>query len=306
MKKSVYFPLAVSAISVANSLYAATPEGSIRLEAGTEYDSNLGVVELDQYSTQSDWAALLNARLNGRWKANEKLDVKAGYYYLTKTYQDNENFDLDLQQLFADASYNFDVVTLGASYHNADAELADRDFLQLQQTSLYASRLFNNRIFLRAAANYQDKDFPGNAGRNAQNTGVAGDVFIFFQQGNTFLAAGFTREEEEAVQNQFNYDALSLRASINHKFQAWGKPSKLQLGVRYHDRDYSAAMRSTDDNQTDVFRSDNHRVTSIEWEINLTPKITATSKIERGNYESNLAAANYSETLASVTFGVTF
>ena len=123
MKKYVYFSLAVSAISVANSLYAATPEGSIRLEAGTEYDSNLGVVELDQYSTQSDWAALLNARLNGRWKANEKLDVKAGFYYLTKTYHDNENFDLALQQLFADASYNFDLFTLGASYHHADAEL---------------------------------------------------------------------------------------------------------------------------------------------------------------------------------------
>lgn len=306
MKKYVYFPLAVSAISLANSLYAATPEGSIRLEAGAEYDSNLGVVELDQYSTQSDWAALLNARLNGRWKASEKLDVKAGYYYLTKTYHDNENFDLALQQLFADASYHFDLLTLGASYHHADAELADRDFLQLQQTSIYASRLFNKRIFLRAAANYQDKDFPGNDGRNAQNTGIAGDVFVFFQQGNTFLAAGFTSEEEEAAQDQFNYDALSLRASINHKFQAWGKPSKWQLGVRYHDRDYSTAMMPTDDNQPDVFRSDNHRVTSIEWEINLTPKVTATSKIERGNYESNLAAANYSETLASVTFGVTF
>lgn len=301
MKKYLYLPLFIGAIGFAKSLYAASPEGSIRLEAGTEYDSNLSVVELDQYSAQSDWAALLNARLNGRWKANDKLDLKAGYSYLTKTYQDNESFDLAIQQMFADASYNFDVFTLGASYHNADAELAERDFLQLQQTSLYASRLFNNRIFVRAAANYQDKDFPGNAERNARNTGVAGDVFVFFQQGNTFVTAGFTREEEEAIQDQFNYDALSLRASINHKFSVWGKASKLQLGMRYHDRDYSSAISATDSR-----RSDNHRIANVEWEIYLTPKITATSKIEKGNYESNFAAADYSETLASVTFAVTF
>jgi len=306
VNKHLYFPIFITAIGFVNFVYAATPEGSVRLEAGTEYDSNLSVVELDQYSTQSDWAALLNARLNGRWKASDKLDLKAGYYYLTKTYQDNESFDLAIQQLFADASYNFDVFTLGASYHNADAELAEKDFLQLQQTSLYASRLFNNRIFVRAATNYQDKDFPGNAERNARNTGIAGDVFVFFQQGNTFVAAGFTREQEDAAQDQFNYDALSLRASINHKFPVWGKASKVQLGMRYHDRDYSAATIPTDDGQTDSFRSDNHRVANIEWEIHLTPQITATSKIESGDYQSNFAAADYSETLASVTLAVTF
>lgn len=306
MKNYYYFPLIVSALGLANPLIAASPEGSLRLEAGTEYDSNLSVVELDQYSTQSDWAALLNARLNGRWKASDKLDLKAGYYYLTKTYQDNQSFDLAIQQMFADASYNFDLFTLGASYHNANADLAERDFLQLQQTTFYASRLFNQRIFVRAAANYQDKDFPGNAERNARNTGVAGDVFIFFQQGNTFLAAGFTSEEEDAAQNQFNYDAISLRASVNHKFPAWGKASKVQLGMRYHDRDYSADMIPTDDNQAGSLRSDNHQVANIEWEIHLTPQLTATSKLERGNYESNFAAADYSETLASVTFAVTF
>lgn len=306
MNKYLYLPLLVSVIGFAKPLYAASPEGSIRLEVGTEYDSNLSVVELDQYSTQNDWAALLNARLNGRWKASDKLDLKAGYYYLTKTYQDNESFDLAIQQMFADASYNFDVFTLGASYHNADAELAERDFLQLQQTSLYASRLFNNRIFVRAATNYQDKDFSGNAERNARNTGVAGDVFVFFHQGNTFVAVGFSREEEEAAQDQFNYDALSLRASINHKFSALGKASKVQLGMRYHDRDYSAAMIPADDNQPDSRRSDTHRVVNIEWEMYLTSKITATSKIERGKYESNFAAADYLETLASVTFAVTF
>lgn len=302
MKHYLSLALIVSVIGVANTLQAATPKGTIRLEAGTEYDSNLSVIELDQFSTQSDWAALLNARLNGRWKATDKLELKGGYSYLSKTYQDYENFDLVIKQLSAEVSYQFEPITLGASFHNADAELADNDLLTLRQTSLYASRLFNNRVFLRGAVNFQDKNFPGNGGRNAHNTGVAGDVFVFFQQGNTFLAAGFTQEDEDATQKQFDYTAFSLRASINHKFSAWGKASKVQLGMRDHDRDYSAAISASENN----LRSDNHRVAHIEWELQLTPKVSATSKIERGDYQSNFAAADYSETLASVTFAVTF
>jgi hypothetical protein len=305
MKHYLSLSLIVSAIGLANTLHAATPTGSIRLEAGTEYDSNLSVIELDQFSTQSDWAAVLNARLNGRWKATDKFELKGGYSYLSKTYQDYENFDLAVQQLFADASYQFAPVTIGASFHNADAELADKDLLTLQQTSLYASRLFNQRVFLRGAVNFQDKEFPGNGGRNARNTGFSGDIFVFFNKGATLIATGFSREEEDANQAQYDYDATSLRASISHKFPVWGKSSKVQLGMRYHNRDY--LTNTPADNSAEEFRrADTHRVTTLEWEINLTPKIIATSKIERGNYKSNLAAADYSETLGSITFAVTF
>ncbi|WP_062061765.1 hypothetical protein [Cellvibrio sp. OA-2007] len=301
MKHFLSVSLIVSAIGLANTLHAATPKGTIRLEAGTEYDSNLSVIELDQFSTQSDWAAVLNARLNGRWKATDKLELKGGYSYLSKTYQDYDDFDLAIQQLFADVSYQFEPVTIGASFHNADAELADKDLLTLQQTSFYASRLFNQRVFVRGAVNFQDKDFPSNGERNARNTGFAGDVFVFFNQGATFIATGVTQEQEDANQASFDYDATSLRASINHKFSVWGKNSKVQLGTRYHARDYSDITSAVNSR-----RADTHRVTNIEWEINLTENIIATSKIERGNYESNFAAADYSETLGSIIFAVTF
>lgn len=301
MKLCTSLALILSGIGLTNTLQAATPKGDIRLEAGTEYDSNLSVAELDQFSRQSDWAALLNARLNGRWEATDRLELKTGYSYLSKTYQDNKNFDLAIQQLFADVNYQFDWAKLGASIHHADAELADKDLLTLQQTSVYASRLFNQRVFMRGAVNFQDKDFPGNGERNARNTGFAGDVFVFFNQGATFIATGVTQEQEDASQASFDYDATSLRASINHKFSIWDKNSKIQLGTRYHARDYSDITSAVDSR-----RADTHRVTNIEWEINLTENLIATSKIERGNYESNFAAADYSETLGSITFALTF
>ncbi|MCE3253301.1 MAG: hypothetical protein K0Q67_2321 [Cellvibrio sp.] len=301
MKKHFFFPLLIGAIELLQPVYAATPSASINLEAGTEYDSNLSVVELDQYSTESDWATLFNARLNTQWKATEELKLKAGYSFVSKTYQDNEEFDLAIQQLFADASYDFSLLTLGASYHYADATLADQDFLQLQQTSLYASHLFNNRIFVRGAANFQDKKFPDNSERNASNNGLAGDMFIFFQQGKTFIAIGISSEEEDAVQDQFSFDGISLRSSINHKFSTWGKTSELQLGWRYQDRDYSAVTP-----ELEARRHDRNNIISIEWEINLTPTIVATSKVERGDYQSNLPAADYSETLASLMLSARF
>lgn len=306
MKKLFFYsffciPFLASAIAQSNPVAAATPSTSIQLDAGTEYDSNLNIVELDQYSTASDWAAVFNARLNSQWQATDAVNLKAGYSYTSKNYRDQDEFDLTIQQLFADVSYNFSLLTLGASYHYADATLGGADFLKLQQTSLYASRLFNNRIFVRGALNHQDKDFPDTAERNASNNGLAGDVFVFFREGKTFIAAGFSSEEENAAQDQFSFDGTSLRGSINHKFSAWGKANKLQLGWRYQDRDYAGVTP-----EIDARRYDRNQIINFDWEINVTPKIIAIGRIERGNYQSNLPAANYSETLASLLLSARF
>lgn len=301
MKKLFCFAFFISTTALVNPVGAVTPDTSFNLEGGTEFDSNLSVVELDQYSTESDWAAVFNARLNSQWQATKDVNLKAGYSYASKTYREHGEFDLDIQQLFADTSYNFKLLTIGASYHHADAALAGKDFLRLQQTSLYASRLFDNRIFVRGALNHQEKNFPDTAERNASNNGLAGDVFVFFQQGKTFLAAGVSSEAESAAVDQFSFDGVSLRGSINHKFSTWGKANKLQLGWRYQSRDYVGVTP-----EIDARRYDRNQIINLDWELNVTPKIVAISRIERGNYQSNLPAADYSETLASLILSARF
>lgn len=293
--------LLAALISPTIGAQAAGAKVKFELETGAEYDSNLAVAELDQYSAASDWAIIANARLSGQWKPSANASIKGGVSYNSKTWQDLGNYDLAIPQFFIDGNYDFFWATLGASYHHADAKLDGTDFLTLQQSSLYISRLFNKRIYLRGAVNYQEKDFPAFAERNAHNLALGGDMFIFFNKAKTFVALGFNRDDEEAIADHFGYDGTTLKTSINHRFSLWDKESKIQLGVRYEDRDYAAVNP-----ELEAVRADTRKIANIEWQIETTEWLTLATKLERGDYQSNLEIADYSETLASVTLKASF
>lgn len=288
-------------IASATQVAAATPSAKFELETGAEYDSNLSVIELDKNSAEGDWSALANVRFNSQWQASEKIKLKGGLGYSSKAYQDFSEFDLVIKQASADASYDFNVLTLGLSYHYADAELDDQDFLTLQQRSLYISRLINQKIFLRAAVNDQDKQFPGISTRNADNQNLSGDAFFFFNQGKTFFILGLTGETENAGANEFDYDGVNFRTSINHQFSLGNIKNRVQLGYRYEQRDYSALTPAIA-----AKRADERRISTLEWQIETTQWLSLVGKVERGNYASNLAAANYSETISSLTLKASF
>src|SRR5690606_33372262 len=142
--------------------------------------SSLKVDGLERTVHQNDNPRLLRGDLKAEWEATENPPLKGGYYYLGRNYRDKSEFDLASHMGFGDLSYDFDLATLGASHYLAHAELDDRDFLTLNQTSVYASRLFDQRLFVRVAANVRDKAFEGRPQRDADNVGVEGDVYLFF------------------------------------------------------------------------------------------------------------------------------
>ncbi|WP_049631690.1 hypothetical protein [Cellvibrio sp. pealriver] len=297
------FPGLLLAALISQTFCAHAAERNVKfeLETGTEYDSNLAVVELDQYSAASDWAIVANARIHGQWKPTTKASLKGGVSYNSKTWQDLSSYDLAIPQFFIDGNYDFSWATLGASYHHANAKLDGTDFLTLQQSSVYVSRLFNKRVYLRGAVNYQEKDFPAFAERNAHNLALGGDMFIFFNNAKTFVALGINRDDEEAIADHFGYNGTTLKTSINHRFSLWDKENKIQLGARYEDRDYAAVNP-----ELDAVRTDTRKIANIEWQIETTEWLTLATKLERGDYQSNLEIADYSETLASITLKARF
>lgn len=269
--------------------------------AGLEQDSNLNIVELDKNSSQSDIALLLGAKADGKWQANEKLALSGGYSLFTKNFQHQSEYNLMLHQFSADANYNLGLFTWGASYHYADANLDKDNFLELQQNSIYITKLINNRVYLRAAATLQDKQFAGRSERNAENVGFSGDIFVFFNEGKTFVALGLTQENENAKLQELDYNADTLKAKISHQYSGWDKQQKLQLGWRYAVRDYAGTNPVIERERYDSAHS-----TELEWEVNFNPTIAIVTKVEYSQYDSNLPSAKYSETRTSATLKARF
>jgi hypothetical protein len=291
------------AISAAGLLLTANAYGEkaktkfdAELEAGAEYDSTLSVEELDRSTNQSDTAALLNGKLNGQWGATDRLTLKAGYSYQGKNYEDNSDFDFAIHQWHGDAAYDFSHFTLGASHYLAMADLDGNDLLDLNQSSIYASKLFDNHIFVRLAGNFKDKDFDSRPERDADSTGLEGDVYFFFNNARSFVSVGISSDEEDARSAELDYDSLGLKSKIQNKFTLLGKASKASLSYRYTDRDY--------DNITPQLggpRSDRRQVAKLEWEMEMMPHLDIISALEYGDYDSNLNSVDYTETLASLS-----
>ncbi|MES2822566.1 MAG: surface lipoprotein assembly modifier [Pseudomonadota bacterium] len=305
MKFYNFFSLNLLALNMFCAAALANDAQSTKVTAevavGLEHDSNVNIVELDKNSRQSDIAALLGAKIYGKWQASEKLLLSGGYSASAKTYQHESTYDLFLHQFSADASYTMDLFTWGASYHCVDANLNKKDFLELQQNSVYLAKLINSRIYLRAAINLQDKQFSGRAERNAENIGFTGDMFVFFNEGKTFVALGLTNENENSRLDELDYSAETLKVKLSHQYPALGKQQKLQLGWRYAVRDY-AGVNSTIERE----RYDSAHISELEWEVNFTAKIATMAKVEYSQYDSNLPSADYSETRTSITLTARF
>lgn len=293
--------MTLSAIFIVSNAYASTPTANFELGAGAQYDSNLNIVELDKNSHEGDTASILNAKADAQWKATDKFTLSGGYAYSTKLYQNNEEYNLAINQFSADANYDFDVLTLGANYNVAKAELDKKSFLDLTQTSVYISKLIDNRIYLRAATNFQEKSFATISDRNATNAGLAGDAFIFFNEGKTFIALGISNENEDAKAKEFDYKGTTLKTKLSNKLSLWEKDNKIQFGLRYFTHDYSGITP-----EINKERYDSGHIADIEWELAFTPHISMLTKVEVSKYDSNLAAANYSDTSTSITLKARF
>lgn len=287
----------VAALAQSNS--AVTFSGAI--EAGAEYNSNVSVPELETASGTGDMAATADARLDMNWKPVERLSVDAGYSFSAQRYQDVDIFDLDMHLVYADASYDFDVFTIGANHYYADADLGGRDFLILKQTSVYAGKMIGEQIYLRGAINTADKSFTGLAARNAKTEGVSVDAFWFFNQGRSSMSFGYAWDDEEARAREFAYEADTLRVRYNNRFDLFGKDSDLQIGLRTQHRDYKGITPAIG-----VPRNDRQTVADARLKVQLNPVLAVSGKLERGDFSSHLPSADYTENRVSLSLQASF
>jgi len=271
------------------------------LATGVEYNSNVSVAELESASGQSDIAATVDAGLDMSWQATGQLTVSGGYSFSSQSYQDFDNFDLDMHMLYADISQDFERFSVGANHYYADAKLGGDDFLILNQSSVYVGRLINEQWFVRGALNISDKSFSGFAARDADTSGLSLDAFWFFNQGRSSLVLGYAYDDEDTRSQAFAYEADTLRIRYSNSFMLLGLESDLQLGLRTQQRDYKGITPSIG-----VPRDDNHYIADTSLKMNVQPWLAVTGKLERGNYQSRLPRADYSEERVSLNVEISF
>lgn len=300
-------------MALAAPLHAATPEPapqqeqrealdfSASIAAGVEYNDNLTVTELETAAGTGDTAATLEANADVNWQADANTAVAAGYSYSGSRYQDIDAYDLDLHLLYADLSHDFAALTLGTNYYFADARLGGDSFLELNQYSLYAGKLFADTWYLRGALNFIDKQFDVFDARDADNEGFGVDLYRFFNAGRSNVTLGYTYEDEDTRGPAFDYSADTLRLRLNHRFTLAARDARVLLGYRWQDRDYANATPAIG-----VPRDDSQHIAEAQLEVEMIENLALTAGWEYGDYDSRLASADFTSNRVALAMRLSF
>lgn len=288
------------------------------LAGGLEHDSNVTVDELNASSDQSDEAWVFGAGLEGILKPTEALNLTLGYDLSGRRYHNLDRFDQDIHLLSADLSYDFDPVTLGASYHYSYATLDSDRFLDFRRTSLYLGSLIGESVYLLASVQDKSKDFNEGTARDSDIRGGSFDAFFFFNQARSNLVFGVDLDDEDARSDAYDNRLLRFRVALVHRFTVGGQDSRFRLGWRYEDQEYDEVVITEEDNRplNDFLtrdlaertsqRVDKARVVEASWRLGLNEVFSLEPKLSYGHYTSTIDSADYDRFVAGVSLRAGF
>lgn len=294
---------ASNAVNETGGIAAAPAERPVTfsLGSGVEYDSNVAVLELDASSNAGDAAALFEFGVNYDKPGEGVFDFRTGYNFSQTQHEDFEAFDVGIHRGSATFAWDLEGVDTGANLQYAHAELDGEEFLVLEQFSPYVQKLMSERLFLRFALAHTEKTFAGNPERDAEAASLSSDAYVFLNGLTTYMVFGHRYNDEDALDNQFDYSGHELKLQLNRRFEAGSRTLTFKTYLRYETRDYSNPTLSIGERR----RDDRYQLEALA-ELPLGEHVLATFGYKHADNQSNLPNLDFAENVYSVEFSADF
>ena len=281
--------------------FVQNSEWSFELSAGVESDSNVSVSELDQNTRSGDTALRLRAEVDFETQLSEQTELKLGYTFSDKSFDEFSNFDLQTHLASATLSHDFDVVKLGLTARYIDAHLGGEGFQSFTQVSPHISGFASKKLFLRGAYTLSDKSFDIQTTRDADVHTLDLDAYYFIDGSKRYVSLGLERETSDAVDSQFSYDGFGFNLRFTQRFDFRGQRARARAGWRFETRDYDGITPSLG-----TQREDDRNRFQAELELPLNESLFVALDYEYGDFSSNLPSADYDQHVFTARLGVRF
>ncbi|KWV95499.1 outer membrane beta-barrel protein [Erythrobacter sp. AP23] len=263
---------------------------SLELEAGTIYDSQLVVDEIDVEQAEGDVAFRFGADVEYQPVDTDSFELEFGYDFGQSVYLDFDEFNLQSHVADVNASTRIGGARVGARYAFSHFRLGGDGLFDMHTVTPSVSGFVADGLFARAFYTYNDKDFATLDGRDATGNQVGASLFKFFADNAGFVSISGRWEDEDTVDPQFDYSGFVVGADLRVPIAGGRDGPRLQFGVDYRDRDYDSITPSIGEIRTeDRFRGD----------VELTVPISERFSVEVGyrytDRNSNLPSADYTE-----------
>lgn len=274
---------------------------TVELAAGVEYDSNVSVIDVDDNTGAGDIAAVFDGEFEFAPDLGEDSSFTLGYSFSQSLYETFDDFNLQSHLASVDASHDLGIFEIGGAYRFAHSRLGGDSFLTLNQFSPSLSRFFGDNLYVRGEYAYTDRNFIGRTDRDGKSNAAAGDLYYFMNGARTYFAVGYRYEKENAVDPQFDFKGDAFRARFSQRFPMGARDGHFRVGYRYENRDYSSITPSIG-----ALREDKRHRFNAEIEVPFGKALFARLNAEYGDFQSNLPAADFNQTVVSARLGLRF
>jgi len=297
---SCFLILAHMPIALANSGVDPKISWKVAGTVGLLDDSNVGVDELDQLSTQGDSAITLSAKAGAKIQLAERVELRASVSLSDKSFNDFDQFDLTTSLFSLQSSYDFLKFKFGGGMRYISTDLASNSFLSNQQLYAFATHRLNKRWFFRGELNFADKEFDLESSRDTSREKIGIDAYYFLDGTKRLWSYGlqFADEQSESNNDQFSRDITTVKVKYSQLTNVFARDVRLEAQVRYQTRDYGAV-----DSRIGEVREDDRVRAKISAEVPIADKWFILGEYEYSDYSSNLPSADYSQNLFSIKVG---
>ena len=274
---------------------------SLSAVAGVEFDDNVTTSETDTTTSKDDGAAVME--VSGRYKLLEQPDreLEAGYDFYQSAYFDLEDFNLHSHSFSLAGSQDLWDVDTGLSYRFTTTRLGNERFLDVASLSPSIGYMVTTGWYAMARYEFHNKNFQASPGRDAHQSAVGVDHFVFFQSNKAYASFGYRRENENSNGAEFDYTGDVLRAGWHAPWPALGPEGIIDLSYRYTTRDYDEITASIGRK-----RDDERHSFSIALARRVTDSLLGRLRYQYTSADSNLRSADYDQNVVSLTFEYAF
>lgn len=299
MKKHI----AAIALLAASVNTAQAKDWWIDVEGRVIYDDNVAVDENDNTSFDGDVGASLELDTGYRLVNEKDTRVEIGYEFRETAYQDRTDFGYQTHRPSLNAWTRLDGWRFAFNYA-FDHALLDRNFFLSQHIlSPSVGGFASETIYLSAFYRYSDRNYNrGDDARDADNHQAGADAYWYFdREERGYVSIGTSYTDEDARGPEFDYTALSGRASVQWPITLFDHEGRLRLSYTYQTRDYDSITPSIG-----AIRDEDRHTLRAYGDLELTERLRALVEYRYVNRNSNLPSANYTENVVSAGFRYRF
>jgi hypothetical protein len=272
-------------------------EFGAEIRVGGEYDSNVAVDEVDLNSAQSDYSAIMGAKLEANSTLSNTVDLDFSYDFSQSIYKEFSAVDRQTHILGSNLSIDMGKIDGGLSLFYIDSRLDNKKFLQLSRVSPSLSGFISKKLFARGAYVYSDKVIERNNQRDAISNSGEIDIYFFRRGLRSYFNVGYLYKDEDAQTEEYDYKSGNIKVRYIHRFDLLSRVATLELGYRYEDRDYRSATPSIGE-----VRSDERHRWRIDFELPVIERGAVKFYATYGDYRSNLPRADYDQNIIGTRF----